>query len=114
VCDNTPMSPFYGNCYTQFDDFGNHDRIKISTSTDGGLTWGAAMNTANNAASLGGQPVVQPNCATATPYCDQAIYTTTSGLGVAAQASVARPVDRQPVANAASDHAAPQAALPRR
>ncbi len=61
VCDNTPMSPFYGHCYTQFDDFGDHDRIKMSTSTDGGLTWGAAMNTANNATGLGGQPVVQPH-----------------------------------------------------
>jgi hypothetical protein len=61
VCDNTPSSPFYGHCYTQFDDFGDNNRIKMSTSTDGGLTWGAPKNTANNATGLGGQPVVQPN-----------------------------------------------------
>jgi hypothetical protein len=61
VCDNTATSPFYGNCYTQFDDFGDGDRIKMSTSTDGGLTWGAPKNTADNATGLGGQPVVQPN-----------------------------------------------------
>jgi hypothetical protein len=61
VCDNTPTSPFYGHCYTQFDDAGGGDLIKMSTSTDGGLTWGAPQNTANNATGLGGQPVVQPN-----------------------------------------------------
>jgi hypothetical protein len=61
VCDNTPTSPFYGHCYTQFDDFGDDNRIKMSTSTDGGLTWGAAMNTANHATGVGGQPVVQPH-----------------------------------------------------
>jgi hypothetical protein len=33
----------------------------MSTSTDGGLTWGPALNTGNNATGLGGQPLVQPN-----------------------------------------------------
>jgi hypothetical protein len=61
VCDNTPTSPFYGNCYVEWDDNGAGNLIKMSTSTDGGLTWGAAKNTANNATGLGGQPVVQPN-----------------------------------------------------
>jgi hypothetical protein len=61
VCDNTPTSPFYGNCYVEWDDNGAGNRIKMSTSSDGGLTWGAAKNTANNATGLGGQPVVQPN-----------------------------------------------------
>jgi hypothetical protein len=54
------------------------------------------------------------DCATATPNCDQAIYTTTSGLSTAAKVTVATPVDSHPVPNAASDHAAPQAALHRR
>jgi hypothetical protein len=61
VCDNTATSPFYGHCYTEFDDNAAGDREKMSTSTDGGLTWGPALNTANNATGLGGQPVVQPN-----------------------------------------------------
>jgi len=61
VCDNTATSPFYGHCYTQFDNNADGDRLKMSTSTDGGLTWGAAKNTANNATGLGGQPLVQPN-----------------------------------------------------
>jgi hypothetical protein len=61
VCDNTATSPFYGNCYTQWDDNGDGNRIYMSTSTDGGLTWGAGKKTANNATGIGGQPVVQPN-----------------------------------------------------
>ena len=61
ACDNTPSSPFYGNCYTQWDEFSDGDRIYMSTSTDGGLTWGPRLKTANNATGLGGQPVVQPN-----------------------------------------------------
>ena len=61
VCDNHPASPFYGHCYTEFDDHSLGDRILMSTSTDGGLTWGPALATANTATGLGGQPVVQPN-----------------------------------------------------
>ncbi len=60
VCDNTAASPFYGRCYQTWDDFGNGNRILNNTSTDGGLTWGPALATANNATGLGGQPVVQP------------------------------------------------------
>jgi BNR repeat-like domain len=61
ACDTHAASPFYGNCYTTFDDFNDGDRLYMSTSTDGGLTWGAAKKTANNGTGLGGQPVVQPN-----------------------------------------------------
>jgi hypothetical protein len=61
ACDNTASSPFYGNCYTEFDDNTQGDLILMSTSTDGGLTWGAALPTANNAHGIGGQPLVQPN-----------------------------------------------------
>ncbi len=61
ACDTTATSPFYGNCYSQWDDHGNGNRIKMSRSTDGGLTWGAALNTGSNATGIGGQPVVQPN-----------------------------------------------------
>ncbi|HSJ89778.1 MAG TPA: sialidase family protein [Anaerolineales bacterium] len=61
VCDNTATSPFYGNCYTEWDANGDGNRIYMSTSTDGGLTWGARMRTANSATGIGGQPLVQPN-----------------------------------------------------
>ncbi len=60
VCDNTATSSFYGNCYTEFDDNTKTDLIQMSTSSDGGLTWGAALSTANSAHGIGGQPLVQP------------------------------------------------------
>lgn len=60
VCDGTPTSPHYGNCYAQWDDFGDSGRVLMSTSTDGGATWGPAKQTANSFTGLGGQPVVQP------------------------------------------------------
>jgi hypothetical protein len=59
VCDNSTTSPFYGNCYTEWDDNGVGNQMKMSTSTDGGVTWGAALT--NNSGIIGGQPVVHPN-----------------------------------------------------
>ncbi len=61
ACDNTASSPFFGNCYTEFDDNTLGDLIQMSTSSDGGLTWGASRPTADNAHGIGGQPLVQPN-----------------------------------------------------
>jgi hypothetical protein len=68
VCDTTATSPFYGNCYTQFDDNANGNRIKMSRSTNGGLTWGTALNTGDAASGLGGQPVVRPNGTVIVPF----------------------------------------------
>jgi hypothetical protein len=59
VCDNTSSSPFFGSCYTQWDDFGNGNRLKIAFSRDGGLTW--TLSTTPNVGVIGGQPLVQPN-----------------------------------------------------
>ncbi|GAC1346416.1 MAG: sialidase family protein [Ktedonobacteraceae bacterium] len=61
VCDVTSTSPHYGNCYTEWDDNGNGNLVQMSTSSDGGATWGTRKSTANNATVIGGQPVVQPN-----------------------------------------------------
>jgi hypothetical protein len=61
ACDNHPASPFYGHCYTTWDDHGAGNRLLTSTSADGGQTWGPARATANNATGLGGQPVVRPD-----------------------------------------------------
>jgi hypothetical protein len=68
ACDNTPSSPFYGHCYTEFDNASAGDLELMSTSADGGLTWGAPTPTADNARGLGGQPVVQPNGRVVVPY----------------------------------------------
>ena len=61
ACDNTPSSPFYGNCYHTWDDFGDGDRILMSTSTDGGLEWSKPIMTEKRVYGIGGQPVVQPD-----------------------------------------------------
>jgi len=61
VCDSYSTSPFYGNCYVEWDNPDTGDGILMSTSGDGGLTWGPATGTANHATGIGGQPLVQPN-----------------------------------------------------
>ena len=40
VCDSWSISPHYGSCYIEWDDASNSDEIFMSTSIDGGLTWG--------------------------------------------------------------------------
>lgn len=61
ACDSWATSPHYGNCYLEWDDPLHHDEILMSTSSDGGLSWGSATATANVAAGIGGQPLVQPD-----------------------------------------------------
>ena len=60
VCDTTASSPHYGNCYLQWDDFGDENRIDMSTSTDGGASWGTPQQTVGADVGIGGQPVIQP------------------------------------------------------
>jgi len=57
TCDNNANSKFYGHCYAEWDT----PEILISTSTDGGLTWGAAKTSADGAFGSGAEPLVQPN-----------------------------------------------------
>jgi hypothetical protein len=61
VCDNNLGSSFYGHCYSEWDENGNGNLIRMSTSVDGGLTWAPGLTTGDRAGGLGGQPVVQPN-----------------------------------------------------
>ncbi|MEV6827396.1 sialidase family protein [Amycolatopsis sp. NPDC051102] len=68
VCDNTASSPFFGNCYTEYDITSSGDSIRMKTSSDGGLTWGPAHAPAGAHTGLGGQPVVQPNGTVVVPY----------------------------------------------
>jgi hypothetical protein len=62
TCDTWAQSPHYGNCYQEWDD----SRLSMSTSTDGGLTWGPVRFPGDN--GLGGQPVVQPDGTVIVPY----------------------------------------------
>jgi hypothetical protein len=59
ACDDTAASPFYGHCYTEWDLNSAGNLIQMSTSTDGGLTWGPKKTTTSGQAGIGGQPVVQ-------------------------------------------------------
>jgi hypothetical protein len=68
VCDTTASSSFFGNCYTEFDDASLGDLEQMSTSRDGGLTWGAALHTVNKVHGIGGQPLVQPNGTVIVPF----------------------------------------------
>jgi hypothetical protein len=68
VCDNTPASPHFGNCYTEYDVTSAGDSVMMKTSTDGGLTWGPARAPSGGAIGLGGQPVVRPNGTVVVPF----------------------------------------------
>ena len=68
VCDNTTTSPFYGNCYTEWDQaFGTGD-VLMSVSSDGGKTWGPGLASSDHAGGLGGEPLVQPNGTVIVPF----------------------------------------------
>jgi len=57
ACDNTPTSPHYGNCYTEFDNNAMLDLEEMSTSIDGGLTWSQPVS-----------PAGQPNGTVIVPF----------------------------------------------
>ena len=81
VCDSWPTSPHYGSCYVEWDDPLNGDKILMSTSTDGGLTWGAATPTIGQALGIGGQPLVQPNGTVVVPIETDAMSAFSSSDG---------------------------------
>jgi hypothetical protein len=83
VCDSWVSSPYYGNCYVEWDDPNSSDRIFMSTSSDGGQTWGAATPTADAATGIGGQPLVQPNGTVVVPIESDGIeaFSSTNGGG---------------------------------
>ena len=60
-CDNTPSSPYYGNCYVEFDSPGDGDLIFMSTSSDGGQTWSTPVTTDGDDYGIGGNIEALPN-----------------------------------------------------
>ncbi|HZT95065.1 MAG TPA: sialidase family protein [Gaiellaceae bacterium] len=68
VCDNTAASPFFGHCYTEWDQPSGGQLMLMSTSADGGLTWSSALTSADSAHGWGGQPVVQPDGTVIVPF----------------------------------------------
>jgi len=67
VCDRGSSSPHFGNCYIEWDNPLTGELL-MSASSDGGLTWGKASGTANQAGGIGGQPLVQPNGTVVVPF----------------------------------------------
>jgi hypothetical protein len=66
-CDDWSSSPHFGNCYAEWDST-QTGLVNLSTSTDGGLTWGPALNSADSAVGQGGLPQPQPNGNVVVPY----------------------------------------------
>lgn len=44
TCDNWPASKGYGNCYEEYDNNGNGNRLLMQVSSDGGRTWSPTSN----------------------------------------------------------------------
>jgi len=84
VCDNSSTSPYYGNCYVEWDNPDAGDEIMMSTSTDGGTTWSTGQALTNRAIGIGGQPLVQPNGTVVVPIETSGISAYTSANGGAA------------------------------
>ncbi|MGB7583295.1 MAG: sialidase family protein [Terriglobales bacterium] len=68
VCDNNSSSPYYGHCYTEWDQAYGSGDVLMSTSTDGGQTWGPGLASADHAFGLGGEPLVQANGTVIVPF----------------------------------------------
>src|SRR5271157_3503355 len=82
VCDNTTSSPYYGNCYTEWDQAYGTGDVMMSTSSDGGQTWSPGLTSADHAGGLGGEPLVQANGTVIVPfegYSGVAAFTSTNG-----------------------------------
>jgi len=83
VCDNTATSPFYGHCYSEWDDTSQGDLVRMSTSKDGGQTWGPALGTAGQDHGIGGVPVVKPGGKVIVPIVgfngDVIVFNSTNG-----------------------------------
>ena len=81
VCDNTTSSPYYGNCYTEWDQAYGSGDVLMSVSSDGGQTWGKGLASSDHAVGLGGEPLVQPNGTVIVPFQSGgiAVFSSTTG-----------------------------------
>jgi len=68
VCDNTATSSYYGNCYTEWDQAYGTFEVLMSTSSDGGQTWGPGLASADGTLGTGAEPIVQPNGTVIVPF----------------------------------------------
>ena len=93
VCDDTASSPFYGNCYTEWDNNGNGNELQMSTSSNGGQTWSAPAT--NGSGVIGGQPLVRPDGTVIVPIANAnvtaigAFHSTNGGASWSAMTTIA-------------------------
>lgn len=98
ACDDTASSPFYGTCYTEWDDFGHNNQLHMAVSTDGGLTW-KESSVPRRSSVIGGQPVVQPSGRVVVPIDDgseshvESFVSTNGGTSFAGPYPIASIVD---------------------
>ena len=83
-CDNTPTSRFYSHCYLEWDNYNRNDVIQMSTSNDGGRTWGNTRMTVNQASGFVGYPLIQPDGTVIVPISNASqtvinVFTSTDG-----------------------------------
>jgi hypothetical protein len=79
VCDNTATSPYYGQCYSEYDVAGS-GAVHMAVSGDGGTTWSQGA-VARGTRGIGGQPLVQPNGRVIVPYVSSGVRAITSNDG---------------------------------
>lgn len=84
ACDNSTTSPFYGHCYAAWDDYDRSNLMEMSTSIDGGKSWGRVQTTADNVSGLDAGLLVQPDGRVIVPILGKAEtavadYTSTNG-----------------------------------
>ena len=83
ACDSSSSSPHEGNCYVEVDIDSAGDEVIMTTSTDGGKTWGSPKQPQGGAFGLGGQPLVQPDGTVVVPYSEdfsaQGAFTSSNG-----------------------------------
>jgi hypothetical protein len=116
VCDNTATSPFYGTCYTEWDDNGHNNKDFNSHSTNGGQTWSSPVSTKPAASVIGGQPLVQPNGTEAAPIdngneTSLGIYTSTNGGSSYSSAKSITAISHHTVGGSLRESALPSAEI---
>ena len=94
-CDNNTGSPYYGNCYAEWDNNALGDIVWFSVSSDGGLTFSTPVQPSGKPADFGMQPLSQPNGtviavgASATDSEIEAVTSTDGGATYTANVNVA-------------------------
>jgi hypothetical protein len=113
VCDNTTTSPYYGNCYTEWDQAYGTGDVLMSVSSDGGQTWGPGLPSSDHAGGLGGEPLVQPNGTVIVPFQGGGIdvFSSTNGGKSWGKSEAIATIDFHTVAAGMRDPDLPSAAI---